>query len=176
MSDPRTISPDSLEILVARELRKAGIEPVALRRRPVQQARPADDGFAYDLVGRLAAYGHRWSVLIECRNSSAPVRPEDIADLRQRADATPAASAIMCAVADIETSALLRARDEAIPVLRVVDARTALLAAGMIEGGQLPAWVPEFTVQVVTVTGGARLLEADQPELILQEMRAAQDS
>ena len=41
--------------------------------------------------------------------------------------------------------------------------------------GPLPAWVPELTIELVTLEGTGvrtRLLEADRPEQILQQLRA----
>ena len=172
MGNPGSISPDAFEILVTRELRRSGIEPVSLRR---SQARPSStdaNRYTFDLVGRLQAYGHHWSALIECRNLREIVTITDIDALRQRADLAGASSALLFVTSDVGAAAVTRARAKAIPLLHIVDAQTALIAAGVIQAGQLPAWLPELTAEIVTLEG-AHLLEADQPELILRELRPA---
>ena len=170
MSNPGSISPDAFEILVTRELRRAGIEPVSLRRSPARPSSADANLYSFDLNGRLQAYGHRWSALIECYNLREVVTVAAIEALRERADAASASSALLFFTGDVADSAITTARMKAIPLLRIVDAQTALVAEGVIQAGQLPAWLPEFTVEMVTPER-RRLLEADQPELILRELR-----
>lgn len=174
MSDPRSITADAIEILVTRELRKAGVEPVGMhRRRP--QLIAASDEYAFDLLGRLQAYDHRWSALIECRNTNSRLHSTDVIALRERASSIPAASALLCTTTDIDIDTARTARDLAVPLLRIADAQRVLTETGMIQPGQLPAWVPEFTIELVTCDAAgmhARLLESDQPELLLRELRA----
>ena len=172
MRDPASILADGFEILVTRELRRAGIEPVGLRRSQARPSSSAAVGYTFDLNGRLQAYGHRWSALIECRNLRDMVTVTDIDALRERADVAGASSALLFVTRDVDAAAVAMARAKAIPLLRIVDAQTALIAAGVIQAGQLPAWLPEFTAEIVTPEG-TRLLEADQPELILRELRWA---
>lgn len=175
MSDPRTLTPAACEILVARELRKVGIEPIGLRRADRGGTNSSETEWAFDLGGRLEAYGRRWSALVECRNRSDAVRAGDITALRARADAAGARSALLFATCDFDGEAVQRADALRIALLRVVDAYPALLAAGMVQPGSLPAWVPELTVELVIRDGdGVRrwLLEADQPEPVLEQLRA----
>lgn len=170
MSDPRSITADALEILVARELRKASIEPVGLRR---ERMRAEETGFEFDLAGRLRAYDHSWSALIGCINRSEPIMVSDVIDIRARADDRQMSSALLCTTAELDHAARVRARESRVALLRVVDAQEALLQSGLIQPGQLPAWVPEFTLEVVSASAATgQLLEADQPELILRELRA----
>ena len=173
MADPRSITADAFEILVSRELRRAGIEPVNLRRRNLQTTPGTDVPMTFELHGILQAYGQRWSVLVECRNAGTAVTPNVVADLRQRTDAAAVASAMLFTTDFIDDAALPAARANAIPILRIVDAHRAYVANGTIQAGQLPAWLPQFTVEIVSGEG-ARLLEADQPETILRELRRAQ--
>jgi hypothetical protein len=172
VSNPRSITADAFEILVGRELRRIGVQPVQLRRRAMVHA-PAGDGYSFELHGRLEAHGRRWSVLIECRNHSRALRKDDLHDLRARANAGKAASAILFTIGDIESEAAAAARTIAIPLLRVVDAQTALIATQVIQAGQMPAWLPEFTIELITSVGN-RLLEANEPESLLREMRPPQ--
>ena len=170
MSDPRSITAEAFEILVGRELRRAGIAPVELRRRNMARAGDAA-GYTFDLQGRLEAYGRRWSVLIECRNRNEDLRPADVHELRARADAARAVSALLFTTTEIDPDAATAARAAAIPLLRLVDAHSALIATGAIQEGPLPAWLPEFTIEILTAEG-RQLAQADDPELILRELRA----
>ena len=79
MSDVGSITAEAFEILVVRELRKAGIEPVQVRRQAFHSREP---GFAFDLVARLECYGHRWRALIECSNHPRPVSAEEVSALQ----------------------------------------------------------------------------------------------
>jgi hypothetical protein len=175
MTDPRSITADACEILVIRELRKAGIEPLGLRRRHMQSSSHAAHLFNFDLLGRLQAYDQRWTVLIECRNSDATIVTADVQLLQTRAQTAEATSCIFCTTSEYQPDALRRASDAGVLLLRVVDAQSVLVAAGVIVPGQLPSWVPEFTLQIVSARSPAhpRLVEADQPELILSELRGA---
>ncbi|MGH7444174.1 MAG: restriction endonuclease [Longimicrobiales bacterium] len=172
MTDPAALTQDGCEILIARELRRAGIQPVTLRR--VNGRRAGGGGWCFDLVGRLEAYGQRWTVLIECRNDTSRVCAADVDELRRRADAATARSALIFATSVFEPDAVARAEELRVALLHIVDAHPALLAAGLIQPGPLPAWVPELTVELVTLAGHEqqrRLLPADQPESILEQLR-----
>ncbi len=171
MSAPHAITADAFEILVHRELRKAGIEPARLQRRDWT---PAGTTFRFDLIGLVSAYDHRWRVLIECRNRSEPLQAAEIDATRHRAHAAGASSALVFATSEIGTDALPRAAALRIAVLRVVDAQRALAAAGLVAGSQIPAWVPEFIAQLVWQEGAAVhtcLLQANEPEPVLRLLR-----
>lgn len=173
MSPRGTLTPDDCEILVARELRRAGIETLALRRTNRGDPRNGD-GWRLDLLATLQAYGRRWSAFIECRNTTNPASTADIEDARRRADAAGARSALVFATCDFEADATMRARELRVALLQIVEAQPVLLAAGLVQPGPLPAWVPELTVELITsdVPGvRRRLLEADQPEIVLRELR-----
>ena len=173
MSDPRSITADACEILVTRELRKAGIEPIGLRRRLLQSSSERTHRFQFHLVGQLKAYDRRWSVLIECCNSEKSIEAADVNALHAHAQMAKVATSILCTTSDIQGDALERASELGILLLRVVDAQNVLVAAGVIVPGQLPSWVPEFTFQIISARAPvqARVVEADQPELILSELR-----
>ena len=163
---------DGLEILVARELRKAGIDPTQLHR--VRGSLVQDKtGYVFDLFGRVEAYGHRWTALVECRGDERRVQADHIDALSERARTGKAASALLFATAGFEENALRRAAQQRIATLQVVDAQTAFTAAGLIEGGQMPAWVPEHTAQLIWYDGGVRtlLLDANDPEPLLRLLR-----
>jgi hypothetical protein len=168
MPTPQSITADALEILVSRELRRIGIQPVNLRRRNF--VRSSEIHYTFDLLGRLEAYDRRWSVLIECRNQPNALGAADVHGLRARATAAAAASAMLFTTSAVELDAAATARSDAVALLRVVDAQDALIAAGMIQVGQLPAWLPEFTIEAVT-TEGTKVPQANDPEMLLRELR-----
>lgn len=175
MNDARPFPLSDCEILVERELRRSGIEPVGLRRHPAPALRAGGSEQRVDLVGRLEAYGRRWSALIECRSRAAVVQSADIDALRRRADGVSARSALLFAAADFSTDAVMRADELRTALLRILDARSILRGMGLMDAGALPAWVPEYSVELVTLEDGAvqrRPLEADQPELILRQLRS----
>ena len=169
MSNPQSITPEAFEILVGRELRRIGIEPVQLRRVNVGHD-PKHGGYGFDLQGRLEAYGQRWSALIECQNRNGKVQAADVNSLRARADEARVASALLFTTGEVDADAPAVARAHAIPILRVVDAQTALVATGVIQPGQLPAWLPEYTIEITTLEG-SRTLVPSEPELLLRELR-----
>jgi hypothetical protein len=173
LSDVQSITAEAFEILVVRELRKAGIEPVQMRR---QSWRASETEYVFELAGKLESYGHRWSALIECSNRPGMVSAADVSALRERADAGRIASALLCTSAAFEPDATARAHELRIALLRVVDAQQALMRAGTIQGGQLPAWLPEFALELVTSVSAGQLLEANQPELVLRELRPSNSS
>jgi hypothetical protein len=173
MTEPRAITADACEILVTRELRKAGVEPIGLRRRAPPSSAVGEHIFQFDLLGKLRAYDQRWSVLIECRNTMHSIGAADVDLLRTRARTANAASSILCTTSEYQNDALQRAGEHGTLLLRVVDAQSVFVAAGMIAPGQLPSWLPEFTLEIVSARPRMqhRLIEADQPELILSELR-----
>ncbi len=173
MSPRSALTPEDCEILVARELRRAGIGAAAFRR--LRRANFENgDGWQLDLLGTLEAYGRRWSAFIECRVATGAITAQDIGDARRRADAARARSALMFATCDFGEDALVRAGELRVAVMQIVEAQPVLLAAGLVQPGPLPAWVPELTVELITREAPGlqrRLLQADEPELILRELR-----
>ena len=172
MSSRSTLEPDDCEILIARELRRAGIGAAAFRR--LKRVNLENGGWRLDLLGGLEAYGRRWSAFIECRVATDTATAQDIDDARRRADAARARSALVFATCDFGEDALMRAGELRVAVMQIVEAQPVLLAAGLVQPGPLPAWVPELTVELLTREAPGvhrRLLQADEPELILRELR-----
>ncbi len=173
MSSRFALTADDCEILVARELRRAGIEPSGLRRRRGSYE-PSGDGWRFELAGALEAYGSRWSACVSCRNTAGRLGAADVDDARLRADHAHARSALLFTTGSFDADAIERAHGLRVALFEIVDAQPALLAAGLIQPGPLPAWVPEFTAELITRDDRGvrrRLLEANEPELILRELR-----
>ncbi|HEX6309622.1 MAG TPA: restriction endonuclease [Longimicrobiales bacterium] len=174
MSDPRALSASGYEILVARELRRVGIEPVGLRRRARGVRSGEHPEFAFDLLGQLEAYDRRWSALIGCSNRADAASAAEIDGLRARARDAKAASALLFVTSGFTDEAVRRAREQRVALLRIVDAHGALLARGLIQPGPLPAWVPELTVELVVFEDErvqTQPVAPNEPELVLRQLR-----
>lgn len=176
MSETHALSADDCEILITRELRRAGIEPAALRRTMSRFTQPAD-GWYFERAGTFEVYDRRFSALVACRNVPTPLSARDVDGVRARADAAHMRSALLFATGSIEQAAIERAHDVRIALFAIVAAQPVMLAAGLLQPGPLPAWLPGYTVELVTHREGRderRLLQADEPELILRELRRKQ--
>lgn len=154
MGDPRRVRPDELEILVARELRKAGVElsaPRLLARRSLSK-----DGSEYvaELGAVVAHNGAGRDALIECRNEPHPVAAAAVAALqakllaRAHADREPPLG-IMFTTSSYERDAVRDAKAAGIALLTIADGRVAFLRSQWAMGTQPPAWVPEYMAEVV---------------------------
>jgi hypothetical protein len=174
MSEPHSITPGMCEILVARELRRAGIEPIGLRRRAGAIAE-RDGGCSFDLIGRLEAYGRRWRALIGCRITADPVEADHVGVLRRRADEAHASSALFFATAAFLPGAARRAEELRVALLRIVSTQQAMPYAATTETGSLPAWTPEYTVEIVSAQHSdgvhAQQIQPGDAEQILEHLR-----
>ena len=76
MADPRRVRPDELEILVARELRKAGLELTRAKLVARRALTPSSDDaseYVAELEGTVIDGGKERPLVIECRNTASPV-------------------------------------------------------------------------------------------------------
>ena len=174
MGDPKRIRPDELEILVARELRKAG---VTLSRVAVlaRNALPSKDPAEYSVeLGAVIGDGRASrDALIECRNQIGPVgvtavqaldarrraRPADDgpARLLARPSAAPSVGApdagprlaIMFSMSGYQPEAVREAESLGIVLLAIADGPAAFRGSQWAVGAQPPAWVPEYMAQLV---------------------------
>jgi hypothetical protein len=167
------LSTDDCEILIARELRRAGIEVGGLRCRQGSLT-ASDDGWRCELTGTLEAYGHRWSALVACHNTTGVLSAAHVEHAHRCATAARARSTFVVTTGAFDQEAIARGHELRVGLLEIVDAQPVLLEAGLIQPGPLPTWVPEFTVQLVSCVEGRvrrRLPGANEPELILRELR-----
>lgn len=82
MADPHTITPDALEILVARDLRKAGLEIGALRRRDLSRGEDDPGEYRLALTTGITTPGSP-RLLIVCRCVREPVGAEAVSGLAE---------------------------------------------------------------------------------------------
>jgi hypothetical protein len=180
MGDPRRLRPHEVEIFVARELRKAGVELSGLSVvSRVQVDKRDEDNFIVDLSGVLRVKDADRAMLVECRNQRDPVRREDVEAFDARLVAAKAEHGIMFSTSGYEPAAVRDAKSRGLPLLVVTDGKVAFARSAWGMAGQPPAWVPEYMSEVVDVdiTGKLRhhLVVADRPELILDRLRAEAD-
>ena len=173
MGDPRRLRPDEVEIVVARELRKAGVPLATLRVTARHSAMPNDpDAFVLELAGVASGpepeAGNR-PVLVELRNESAAVGLDAVQALAarhstrvegdgpKRLQAVPAvetaepvrALRVLASTTGFEAAAVAEAKALGMVLLRIADGGAAFLRSQWAMGEQPPAWVPEYMTELV---------------------------
>lgn len=187
MAEPPEVTRDYFEILVARELRKAGLEVTDPRvHRRTELPEPELGGFLLELLVWLRRNTWRKRALIACRRQVGAIGAEAINTLALHVTEAQANVGLLFATSSFAPEALAAGDEKGIALLRLVDARTAFDAGGWGGGGagggppgHYPAWLPAYLVQLVDrdVAGQARarLLEAGQANIILERLRAEGD-
>lgn len=175
MAELPEITPDDFEILVVRELRKAGLEVSDVRRHRRATLPAPRHGYLLELAARLAREGWARGALIACRVQAAPVGRADVESLRGHAEEAGARVGVLFAAAELAPDALPAAEEHGIALLRVVDGRTAFDASGWGPSGHYPAWLPAYLAQLATRDAAGipahRLLESGRPDAILDRLR-----
>jgi hypothetical protein len=171
MADPRHVRPDEVEILAARELRKAGLDLASLRVHARRSLAPDDrDGYVMELSGLTTLEDARRVVLVEFRNHAAPVDQAAVQGLATRTAASPPNDApkrlhwvteapargalepplrAMLATSAFEPAAVREALASGVTLLRIADGPAAFLRSQWAMGDQPPAWVPEYMAERV---------------------------
>ena len=174
MGDPKRVRPDELEILVARELRKAGlsISKLSVLERNALASRDAG-AYSIDLGAVIGGGDAFRDVLIECRNEIAPTGAPAVQalDARRRARSAddgpvrlldpPSATsmaessqaerrlAIMFSTSGYEPEAVREAASSGIVLFAITDGPAAFRRSQWAVGAQPPAWVPEYMAELV---------------------------
>lgn len=174
MGDPKRVRPDELEILVARELRKAGVTLSKLAVVTRNALSPKDPGeYSVELGAVIGDGGALREALIECRNEIAPTGATAVQALDARRRAQPAGDgparlldppsapptveaphaeprlAIMFSMSGYEPAAVREARSLGIVLLAIADGPAAFRRSQWAVGAQPPAWVPEYMAELV---------------------------
>lgn len=178
MADPQSITPDPLEILVARDLRKAGLLVGRLQRRNLARADDESGDFRLALTTELTTPGSP-RLLIACHRTSEPVDADVVERLaagvaKERvagadraagadrgagankaateagADGTPGrpVGGLLVATVGFSPGALTAAGTAGIALLRVADARASFDASGWGPRGHYPMWLPEYVLEL----------------------------
>lgn len=195
MGDPKRVRPDELEILVARELRKAGVtlRRLAVLRRSTAASWNTGD-YSVDLGAEISDGDTFRDVLIECRNEIAPTGATAVQALDARRRARPADDgpvrlldppsatapvdaslaerrlAIMFSMSGYEPEAVREADSLGIVLFAVTDGPAAFRRSQWAVGAEPPAWVPEYMAELVDLDpAGAvryRMLVSGKSKLI----------
>lgn len=165
------VTPDYFEILVVRELRKAGLEVTEPRVHRRTELPEPERGFLLELFVWLRRNAWHKRALIACRRQLGAVGGDAIDAVASHVAEAQADVGLLFATAAFAPDCLAAADARGIALLQLVDAHTAFDT-----NGHYPAWLPAYLVQLVDCDAAgqarARLLEAGQANIILERLRA----
>lgn len=140
---------DQFEILVTRELRKAGFDLLDVRRYRRTQLSGAEQGYLFELTADLARGPWHKRALIACRCQTSPVGSLAVESVSEHVREAKADVGLLFATAELTPEALEAAHTAGVALLRVVDARIAYDTGGWGAPGHYPAWLPAYLAQIV---------------------------
>ena len=143
------LTPDRFEILVVRELRKAGLEVSELRIHRRSSLQEPEHGYLLELLGVVTQGPGRRRVLIACRQQQVPIGRAEIASLKTHLAEAALEGGILFGAADFEEEAVTAAEGAPLVLLRVTDGRTAFDTSGWGAPGHYPAWLPVYCAQAM---------------------------
>jgi hypothetical protein len=164
MAELPNVTPEYFQILVVRELRKAGFDVGDVRIHRRSELPDPERGFVLELTAPLGHAAWRKRALIACRRQDGAVGRDIVDSLKARLGDAKADLGMLFATAGFHDDAVAAAQQAGIALLRVIDGRTAYDEGGHGTASHYPAWLPAHTVEVVDRDAGgqirARLLEA----------------
>jgi hypothetical protein len=176
MAELPDVTPEYFEILVLRELRKAGLEVTEPRVHRRTELPEPERGFLVELLVWLSRNTWQKRALIVCRRQVGAIGSDAINALAPHLVEAKAEVGLLFATAAFSPEALVAGDDRGIALLQLVDARAAFDTGGWGTPGHYPPWLPAYQVQLVDRGPGgqarARLLEAGQANIILERFRA----
>lgn len=171
---PPEVTRDYFEILVVRELRKAGFEVTDPRVHRRTELPEPERGFLLELLVWLRRGAWHKRALVACRRQEGAVGRPALHDLAARLASAQADVGLLFATAEFASEALAAAEEAGIVLLRLVDARTAFDTGGWGPPDHYPSWLPAHLVRLVDRGPGglprARLLEAGGADLVLERL------
>jgi hypothetical protein len=174
MAELPAVTPEYFQILVLRELRKAGFDLGQPRVHRRSELPEPERGFVLELVIPLGGAGARRRALIVCLNQLGVVGPDVVASAKARLADASADVVIVFATAEFAPEALTAAHESGVALLRIVDGRSAFDMSGWSTPGHYPAWLPAYLPQVIDrdIAGlpRAQLLEAGRADMILDRL------
>ena len=177
MGDPRSLLPHEVEIVVVRELRKAGLEPTTVKVQDRTESKGGGGDYVVELGCGLRIGDAERSVLIQCRNERAMATSALVEALHAKLAEVKARHAMMFSTAGFEPNAIRSARTLGIPLFTVADGKTAFARSPWGMAGDPPAWVPEYMAELVDldVVGQPRheLLAAGAAKRILDRFASS---
>jgi hypothetical protein len=175
MAELPDVTPEYFEILVLRELRKAGLEVTGPRVHRRTELPEPERGFLVELLVSLRRNTWQKRALIACRHQVGAIGAEAISALAPHLAEAQAEVGLLFTTAAFAPDALAAGDARGIALLQLVDARATFDSAGWGAPGHYPAWLPAYQVQVADLGPGgqarARLLEAGQANIILERLK-----
>lgn len=179
MAELPNVTPEYFQILVVRELRKAGFDVGDVRVSRRSELPEPQPGFVLELTAPVGHAAWHKRALIACRRQDEAVGRDVVDALKDRLGAARADVGILFATAGFNDDAVAAAQQIGVALLRVIDGRKAYDAGGYGTPGHYPAWLPAHTVEVVDQDPGgqirARLLEAGGAAMVLAALDAHQE-
>ena len=125
MAELPKVTPEYFQILVVRELRKAGFDVGEVRAHRRSELPEPHRGFIVELTTPLAHADWHKRALVACRRQDHPVGRDVVDDLKTRLEAARAEVGIVFATADFHDEAVAAAQQAGVALLRVIDGRKA---------------------------------------------------
>ena len=176
MAELPDVTPEYFEILVVRELRKAGLEVTEPRVHRRTELPEPERGFLVELLLWLRRNTWQKRALIACRRQVGAIGSDVINALAPHLVEAKAEVGLVFATAAFSSEAVAAGDERGIALLQLVDARAAFDTGGWGAPGHYPPWLPAYQVQLVdrdpAGQARARLLEAGQASLILERLGA----
>jgi len=176
MGELPKVTPEYFQILVIRELRKAGFDVGDVRIHRRSELPEPQRGFVLELAAPLAHAAWHKRALLACRRQDDVVTRDAVDSLKSRLGDARAEAGILCATADFHEEAVAAAQQSGIALLHVIDGRKAYDGGGYGTPDHYPAWLPAHTVEVVDRDVGgqvcARPLDAGGAAVILAAFEA----
>lgn len=180
MDELPELSRDIFEILVVRELRKAGLEVGELRIHRWATLPEPERGYLLELKGVLSRAPWQAGALIECRRQEVPIPLAAVAAFHAHLAEAGVETGILFGAPAFEPDAVQAADDRGLVLLRVTDGRTAFDTSGWGTPGHYPAWLPAYCAQLVGRDAFGqlqyRLLEPAQGGEIVARLRSREAS
>jgi restriction endonuclease len=168
------LTPEAFEILVVRELRKAGFEVSELRLHRRATLPQPDRGYLREFTGVLSRAAWQRRALIACRCQETLIGRAEVESCGAHVMEAGVEAGILFGTAAFEPDAVQAAEQAAVALFRVTDGRTAFDTSGWGTPGHYPAWLPAYCAQTVgrDVVGQVRyqLLESGQSDLIVAQL------
>lgn len=173
MGNPRDVRVDEVEIVVARELRKAGIPLAGLRSLERRLHAPGDPSeYTVRLVATSAEHPIERQTVIEFRNQQPPIGPDAVRALAERESGEPPRDApvrlipapgdvpdgarapairVLFSTSGYHPDAVREAKSLGVVLLAIADGPAAFRRSQWSMGQTTPAWVPEYIAEVVSL-------------------------
>lgn len=169
------LTAEHFEILVVRELRKAGVDVADVHVHRRARLPEPDRGYLVELEAQLLRGDWRRRALVACRRQDTPVGRPELESLTAHVREAGVQVGLLFAAAECTPEALRAAEESGVALFRVTDGRAAFDMGGWGTPGHYPAWLPAYVAQLVgrDAAGQMRytLLEAGQAESLVGRWR-----